>query len=196
MEDGFASTTIVDHSEHTPEHSLLEHASGADESIPHEHIFTCIFVAPPLPLLVSGPSLPPLPQSLDSAASAHFHEHHRHHRALLVPRRPRPRQRPRPHPRSDVGQVCVPAARFLDGCSQQHPCDPEDDQLHLHVSWPTETKPVQRQLRTVPVKVCPLALHLTRSVVIITWEPPMQSGRYHRPQRCWKVHACQAFDCA
>ena len=40
MKDGFTATTIVDHREHTPEHTLLEHAYGTNDFIPNEHILT------------------------------------------------------------------------------------------------------------------------------------------------------------
>ncbi len=73
------------------------------------------------------------------------------------------------YPRSDISQVFVPATGFLDGRSQQHPCDPEDDKLYIHVSRSTEAQPLQRQLRAVLVKVRLSAVYM--AVVILTWEP-------------------------
>ena len=40
-------------------------------------------------------------------------------------------------------QVCLPAPWLSDGRAEQHPCNPEDDELHLHVSWQDHTEFVQ-----------------------------------------------------
>ena len=111
-------------------------------------------------------------------------------------RREAPRSQVVLHSRRDISQILVPTARVPDGRAQQHSCNTEDDELHVHLPGEIEAKLVQRQLCALPVKVGPPSPLCSVILTTLTCDPPMQSGRYHRTQWCWQVYAHQAPDCA